>query len=183
MTRTPTPSAHPETLQAAFPLFLRFGYRKTSMDELARAAGISRQGLYLRFPNKKALFIAMVDYLCEKVEQQLEPAFSAEPPDLVAAFDAYLGAFVDSGSTPAAADEMLQAATSFRGERLQALDQGFQARLVQALGPHARAGLSAQDLARVLTAASHGFKHSSESRQAYRDNMGRAVQMAKSASR
>jgi AcrR family transcriptional regulator len=179
---TQTPPVHTETLQAAFPLFLRFGYRKTSMDELARAAGISRQGLYLRFPNKKALFIAMVDYLCERVEQQLGPAFSADPPDLVAAFDAYLGAFVASGSTPAAADEMVQAATSFRGERLQALELSFRTQLVEALRPHARAGLSAQDLASILSAASHGFKYSSESRQAYRDNMAKAVTLAKNGS-
>ena len=42
-------------------LFLRFGYRKTSMDDIARAAGVSRQALYLWFPNKEALFCAVVD--------------------------------------------------------------------------------------------------------------------------
>ncbi|MFT5586401.1 MAG: TetR/AcrR family transcriptional regulator of autoinduction and epiphytic fitness [Cognaticolwellia sp.] len=178
MTRTPTPPMHTETLEAAFPLFLRFGYRKTSMDELARAAGISRQGLYLRFPNKKALFIAMVDHLCEKVEQQIEPAFGASPPDLVAAFDAYVGAFVASGASYATADEMVEAAASFRGGRLQALDSNFQSQLVDALQPYANPGLSAQDLAAILSAASHGFKHSSESRQAYRESMALAVALA-----
>ena len=47
---------HESLLQAAFGVFLRYGYKKTSMDDLARAAGLSRQGLYLHFANKDALF-------------------------------------------------------------------------------------------------------------------------------
>ena len=34
-------------LEAAVGVFARYGFRKTSMDEVARAAGVSRQGLYL----------------------------------------------------------------------------------------------------------------------------------------
>src|SRR5262245_29785734 len=41
---------------AAIAIFLRFGFKKTSMDDLARAAGLSRQGLYLHFASKDALF-------------------------------------------------------------------------------------------------------------------------------
>ena len=40
--------------------FLRYGFKKTSMDDLARAAGLSRQGLYLHFATKEALFKQMV---------------------------------------------------------------------------------------------------------------------------
>ena len=43
-------------LDAAAGVFLRFGYKKTSMDDLARAAGLSRQGLYLHFPTEEELF-------------------------------------------------------------------------------------------------------------------------------
>jgi len=32
-------------LDVALATFLRFGFRKTSMEEVARAAGLSRQGL------------------------------------------------------------------------------------------------------------------------------------------
>lgn len=177
MSSSETP--HTQTLEAAFPLFLRFGYRKTSMDELARAAGISRQGLYLRFPNKKALFIAMVDHLCAKVEGELDQSFSASPPDLVGAFDAYLGAFVAQGASHATADEMVEAASRFRGERLQALDAQFHARVVDALAPFQRPDMPAADLAAILCAASHGFKHSSESRAAYRAAMTKAVALVK----
>ncbi len=47
-------------LAAALPVFGRYGFRKASMDEIARSADISRQGLYLRFASKDALFRAAV---------------------------------------------------------------------------------------------------------------------------
>src|ERR1700759_4713665 len=47
-------------LEAASGVFMRYGFKKTSMDDLARAAGISRQGLYLHFPTKEALFREVV---------------------------------------------------------------------------------------------------------------------------
>lgn len=40
--------------------FARFGYRKTSMEEVARAAHISRPGLYFLFSSKESLFRAAV---------------------------------------------------------------------------------------------------------------------------
>jgi TetR/AcrR family transcriptional regulator len=51
-----------EILDAATAVFLRYGYRKTSMDDLARAAGLSRQGLYLHFRTKNVLFQAVVEH-------------------------------------------------------------------------------------------------------------------------
>lgn len=45
-------------LDAALPVFVRFGFRKTSMADIARAAGISRASLYLSFSRKEELFRA-----------------------------------------------------------------------------------------------------------------------------
>ncbi len=43
-------------LDAAADLFLRYGVAKTSMDEIARAAGVSKATLYRYWPSKDALF-------------------------------------------------------------------------------------------------------------------------------
>ncbi|GBF50842.1 hypothetical protein LPTSP4_23690 [Leptospira ryugenii] len=43
-------------LEKAVPVFFQFGFKKTSMDDLAKAANLSRQALYLHFPNKEELF-------------------------------------------------------------------------------------------------------------------------------
>lgn len=45
-------------LDAALPVFVRFGFRKTSMADIARAADISRASLYLTFNSKEDLFRA-----------------------------------------------------------------------------------------------------------------------------
>ena len=67
-----------EALDIASGLFLRFGYRKTSMDDVARAVGVSRQGLYLWFPNKQALFTATVEALMQRIEDPTRPAHRAK---------------------------------------------------------------------------------------------------------
>ncbi|KRR29561.1 TetR/AcrR family transcriptional regulator [Bradyrhizobium retamae] len=45
-------------LDAALPVFVRHGFRKTSMTDIARAAGMSRAALYLSFSSKEELFRA-----------------------------------------------------------------------------------------------------------------------------
>src|SRR5260370_42687133 len=57
----PTDARQAAVLDAAVGVFARYGYRKTSMDEVARAAGVARQGLYLQFANKAELFRKAVE--------------------------------------------------------------------------------------------------------------------------
>jgi TetR/AcrR family acrAB operon transcriptional repressor len=47
-------------LSAAARLFARWGFDKTSVDDIAREAGVSKGGVYLEFSNKDALFKAVV---------------------------------------------------------------------------------------------------------------------------
>ncbi|MEY2632822.1 MAG: hypothetical protein RIR00_1476 [Pseudomonadota bacterium] len=49
-----------EVLQAALAAFAERGYAATSLDEVARRAGITKGTLYLYFPNKAELFKAVV---------------------------------------------------------------------------------------------------------------------------
>ena len=54
-------------LAAAMQIFFQFGYRKTSMEDVATAAAVSRQTLYLQFRNKEQLFRSALDYLTEQM--------------------------------------------------------------------------------------------------------------------
>lgn len=47
-----------QILDASLAVFCRYGFSKTTMKDLADAAGISRASLYLHFSNKEALFRA-----------------------------------------------------------------------------------------------------------------------------
>ena len=54
-------------LRAARRQFTRFGYRKASVSQIAREAGIGKGSLYLFFDSKANLFLAVA----EKVEEEL----------------------------------------------------------------------------------------------------------------
>src|SRR5450755_1923622 len=107
----PAPEANADArqlavLDAAVGLFARYGFRKTSMDEVARAAGVSRQGLYLQFVNKEELFRKA---LVHSLNIQLNAAVAAlsRRQDslelrLVTACDAWSGRFVGSLGSDAA---------------------------------------------------------------------------------
>jgi TetR/AcrR family transcriptional regulator, transcriptional repressor of aconitase len=57
-------------LDAAFQCFLQFGYSKTSMDDVARKANLSRPLIYLKFKSKQDLFWGLyVDFVEDALEQ------------------------------------------------------------------------------------------------------------------
>ena len=49
-----------EILRAAQDLFHRQGYANTSLDDIARAVGIKREGLYYYFPNRTQILIEII---------------------------------------------------------------------------------------------------------------------------
>ncbi|CUJ86729.1 Copper outer membrane regulator [Ruegeria denitrificans] len=54
-------------LNSAFQAFAAYGYRKTSMDDIAQGAGMSRPALYLHFKNKEAIVSKLTEvYYVEK---------------------------------------------------------------------------------------------------------------------
>lgn len=59
-------------LAAALKCFLQFGYSKTSMDDVAKEANLSRPLIYLKFKNKEDLFTGLFDYLIEGRYEEAE---------------------------------------------------------------------------------------------------------------
>src|SRR3984957_7491576 len=99
--KQPTDSARQEhVLSVALEVFGRYGFRKTSMDEVARAADISRQGLYLYFASKEELFRAAVRQelgtALIEASRCLDEEDVALEDRVVAALDAWMGRFVGS---------------------------------------------------------------------------------------
>lgn len=62
-------------LTAAMDVFARYGFRRTSMDDIAQAAGVSRPALYQDFSNKRDIFraivVAIAADVCVKMQQQV----------------------------------------------------------------------------------------------------------------
>src|SRR5580698_10053435 len=55
---------------AGLELFTRYGYRKTSIDDIAQAAQVAKRTVYLHFENKAAVFLAILEYLGGQVRER-----------------------------------------------------------------------------------------------------------------
>lgn len=61
------PGTREEIIQAAERLFEHFGYGKTTVDEIAREAGIGKGTIYLQFQSKEDIAFAWIDHIHERL--------------------------------------------------------------------------------------------------------------------
>jgi AcrR family transcriptional regulator len=172
-------------LDAAVGVFARYGYRKTSMEEVARAAGVSRQGLYLQFANKEELFRRAVEHTLSNQLHAAVAALSRKSDSLelklIAACVAWSGRFI--GSLGADAADLMCASTSLAGATLAHYETEFERAVSLAIaesplhGFCTSAGFCPADLAHALHATARGLKHSSASREEFVKGMTVAARM------
>ncbi len=174
-------------LDAAGSVFSRYGFKKASMDDLARAAGLSRQGLYLHFPTKEALFKETVSRLVAVTRAAGRAALARDDltveERLLGAFEAVHGHAIRHPGAEHM-NELLETAASLVGPVVEELEQlvvADVARVLRTSGVAAAwrsAGVSARDLAEHLSATSIGVKHRASAPSDYRDRMRIAVRIA-----
>lgn len=73
---------HNAILDKAQHRFDRFGFRKTTMDEVSRDCGISKKTLYSQFQDKQRLFDALFVRECQKVLDDILARVGAVPDPL-----------------------------------------------------------------------------------------------------
>jgi AcrR family transcriptional regulator len=81
-------------LDAAQSLFLRYGVKRSALDDVVREAGIAKGTLYLYFDSKDAVFAAIAERLCAEVLRNAEEAIASSSsitPRIVGCLDAYIG--------------------------------------------------------------------------------------------
>jgi TetR/AcrR family transcriptional regulator of autoinduction and epiphytic fitness len=149
-------------------VFGRYGFRKASMDDIARSADISRQGLYLYFANKDALFRAAVAQQLETALVEATRRLNEQGVDLerrvVAAFDAWLGRYVGS-MLGLDIGTMVQNPALGLAEIVEPAIAAFDDRLAAAIAAatseadRERLGITAQEIARALHTLAQGAKY------------------------
>ena len=73
-----------QVIEGARQIFLRDGFDGASVDDIARAAGVSKATLYSYFPDKRLLFIEMATRECQRqAGQQFATADLSPPPEVV----------------------------------------------------------------------------------------------------
>ena len=181
-TATDTDDRRRRLLDAAAALFLRFGFKKTSMEEVARAAGFSRQGLYFHFATKEDLLRAAVQHVLisavAAASARLEDDDVTVEAQLVGGFDAWLGPFI--GIVGEDASDLAAVAKELVAAQLAECSHLF----VDAVTKHLRSsglaaaykptGLTARQLAETLYATGRGLKQGA-TREAFLDGLTVAV--------
>jgi AcrR family transcriptional regulator len=79
MTRT-TIATRERIHQSAFTLFCRYGFKRTSMEDIAAEAGLSRAALYLQFRNKEDIFCDLASELNARSMANAEMALNEKQP-------------------------------------------------------------------------------------------------------
>lgn len=144
-------------IQQAYEVFARYGYSRTTMGDLAQAAGMSRPALYLVFPNKEDLFRAVIGWMSEQGLQQLAAELDALP-DLESQLNHACLEWILKGrqlasTYPDAADLF---DTKFGG--VTQLYDDFRAFLSRLLLRHGRRAAAADDLALLMVTSLKAFK-------------------------
>jgi AcrR family transcriptional regulator len=173
-------------LVAATAAFLRYGFKKTSMDDVARAARVSRQGLYLYFETKDLLFREslqhLVSHLTSNARAVAEDRNLGLTDRLLGAFEAvHCSAFHNASREDAL--ELLQSAQSVASPLLAQLERdltGIAATLLAEAGVAKRweeTGVTVTQLSEQLLMSAKGIKASVDTLAAYRERLLTAIRI------
>jgi len=82
-------------LEAAGTSFLERGLEDTSMDRVAREAGVSKQTVYSHFQSKEALFEAVIENKCRAYDRGEEPGSGGDDRDPAEVLLAFTRRYLD----------------------------------------------------------------------------------------
>ena len=153
-------------LDSAMHTFATFGYRKTSMDDVARAARVSRPGLYFLFESKPTLFReAVTRALTRDLDAVADILGDGRPlrAGLLAAFDRWGGSYIGPLTDEATSKQDFDPALV--GPVLTTAPGRFEELVTTAIAE--AHPTDAPDRARTLISASIGIKHQVDAREQY----------------
>lgn len=146
-------------------VFLRYGFRRTTMADLARAAQMSRPALYLVFPSKEDVFVAVVAWCIAEAREEIReglPRFKIPRQKLTFAFEVWhVRPFEMILASPDAGD-LFENSVKIACEPLAQAQAEFAGVVTEVLKPLVReqsqVKLPAARIAELLCGAVHGFK-------------------------
>jgi AcrR family transcriptional regulator len=165
-------AARTRILNAAMLVFRRQGFRRSSIEQAAEAAGLTRQALYHHFKSKEALFRAVIERLHESaLAAEIEAANAAERAGgsladiLVASVTAKLGQLAASLNGSPHVEELFSEHLVQARDLYQKYAAAYGEQLAATITRVCRkqrltlsAGMTPRDLARCVEMAINGTK-------------------------
>jgi AcrR family transcriptional regulator len=171
-------------LETALTVFVRHGFRKTSIEDIAKAAGISRQGIYLQFKNKDEIFSASIQKALDDRLQAANKIFDDErltlEEKLFKALDEWFGRHV--GLFHPEASDLAAQCERVLGDAVGKSNSSFQKKLEKVILESSAkktkgADKRAATIADMLCACGLTWKHSFSSRQEFLEKMCDAIHL------
>jgi AcrR family transcriptional regulator len=166
-------------LAAALATFVRYGYRKTSMEDVARAADISRQGLYFLFTSKQNLFRAAVTYALDDdldaAQRSLADTGRPLRDRLIEALDLWTGRYI--GVMAKEVTVLIATNPELLGPVVTDYPKRFAELVTDAVVADLPSGHegTAEEVARTLLSTAAGVKHEASTREEFVARMTIAV--------
>lgn len=160
-------------LDAALRVFGQYGYRRTSMDDIAREAGIGKGTIYLSFTGKDEVFQALSQTLAERMLTGAEAAKrgSGTTADKLAAMSAaWFGTYVETIWRSPHAAELMDAKHRLVADLIARAASRYKQLVRDVLAEAAdsgelkleAAGLTADTAAELLIASGRGLESSTD---------------------
>jgi AcrR family transcriptional regulator len=151
-------------LESARAAFLRFGFERSSMADIAAGAGVSRTALYHYFPSKEEVLRSVVEDLnaasLAAAAEALEKSADLEEA-LRGLLEAKFGRVLARIGVSPHGMELVDATHRLTGPLIHAADDAFHALVTKALRRYGR-GENAVAVADTLIAAAKGLTRSAE---------------------
>src|SRR5258708_10084158 len=165
-------------LDAALKLFSQYGYRRTSIDDIAHEAEIAKGTVYLSFKSKEEIFRALCESLIERTEAAVKLARDTSGPideRLIAMLEAKFGLLFDTVYRSAHAAELMDSKNRLSADLFAQSGRRYMKVLREVIEEARRAGelelsrmkLDASDLTELLVAAAHGIESNATSPARY----------------
>ncbi len=175
-------------LTAAFTRFAHYGFRRTSMEDIADEAGVSRAALYLQFRNKEEIFQSLSRQLHEDALARAAAALNAPQAlaeRLRAAVEAKSLRFVEIAYGSPHGSELLDESNRLCGELAARSEARFRELVTAVLRRAGRAGeldlaavgLTAGEAAALVVRAAAGLKGPGVTVEEYRGRLAALVRV------
>jgi AcrR family transcriptional regulator len=150
-----------QIIDAATNAFIRHGYRRVTMGDLAKEAGISRPTLYSVFASKEDVFTAVAEQMMQGTLAEIRERVAELDPlaeKLDAVFEIWVVRSYELIHQLPDAKELIECTQAFSQEVIEAAYAELEAVLLSIIEPNAAPGVRPQQLAHTLAASVRGIK-------------------------
>ncbi len=169
-------------IAAAKQVFMRYGFKRATMGEIAEAAGMSRAALYLVYPSKEDVLTAVVTRMFAAMLDEIRHGrgrFATAEEQLTFALDVWCVAGFELVQASPDAKDLYESSHKFAGEVTARATADFVALVADVLDPlvrqQAKVALSSAQIAQVLASAVPGFKGSATTTEQFRTMIARLI--------